>query len=27
VSVEQLKNAISHWVSEDALEPETHLAS
>jgi two-component system, sensor histidine kinase and response regulator len=27
VSVEQLKNAISHWVGEDALEPETHLAS
>jgi PAS domain S-box-containing protein len=27
VSVEQLKNAIGHWVGEDALEPETHLAS
>jgi PAS domain S-box-containing protein len=27
VSVEQLKNAISQWVGEDALEPETHLAS
>jgi CheY-like chemotaxis protein len=27
VSIEQLKNAISHWVGEDALEPETNLAS
>ena len=27
VSVEQLKNAIGHWVGEEALEPEQHLAS
>jgi two-component system sensor histidine kinase/response regulator len=27
VSVEQLRNAICHWVGEDALEPEKHLAS
>ena len=27
VSVEQLKNTIGHWVGEDALEPEKHLAS
>ena len=27
VSVEQLKNAISHWVGDEALESEAHLAS
>ncbi len=27
VSVDQLKSAIGHWIGEDALEPEKHLAS